>query len=279
MGAVYIIRNGMNDKVYVGKTNRSVELRWKEHIRAINDPDKKSSIHFAMKKYGVENFSLEVLEENIPEEKLNEREQYYINKFDSFHHGYNRTMGGEGESHVDRELIMLLYNRGYSYTEIGQLTGYSRKTISAHIKGNVYVSPEKHHARGVKIKNGKRVQYDGKTFSSHKELAEYLINNDSDFKGKCFRTVLNYLSRHKQVGEVSVVHAKQKRKSRKGVPVKSHATKGIDFGGVHYKAYKDLAIFLIDNFDCFKNSKINTVIQGISYSINKKKPYKSFCFY
>lgn len=48
-----------------------------------------------MNKYGSENFYCETLEENVPYEKLDEREVYYIEKFDSFHNGYNSTPGGD----------------------------------------------------------------------------------------------------------------------------------------------------------------------------------------
>ena len=46
-----------------------------------------------MRKYGIENFSIEVLELCTPSE-LNRKEIYWIEKFDSFHHGYNMTQGG-----------------------------------------------------------------------------------------------------------------------------------------------------------------------------------------
>lgn len=48
-----------------------------------------------MNKYGSENFYCELLEENIPYENLDEREIYYIERFDSFHNGYNSTPGGD----------------------------------------------------------------------------------------------------------------------------------------------------------------------------------------
>lgn len=41
-----------------------------------------------MRKLGIDNFYIEVIEE-CDTEKLNEREQYYIDKFDSWHNGYN----------------------------------------------------------------------------------------------------------------------------------------------------------------------------------------------
>jgi len=48
-----------------------------------------------MNKYGTDNFYYEILEENIPYEKLDEKEVFYIEKFDSFHNGYNSTPGGD----------------------------------------------------------------------------------------------------------------------------------------------------------------------------------------
>lgn len=53
----------------------------------------------AIRKYGWENFSWEVIEDNIAtEEELNEKEKYYIQKYDCFDNkekGYNTTSGGE----------------------------------------------------------------------------------------------------------------------------------------------------------------------------------------
>lgn len=51
-----------------------------------------------MNKYGSENFYCELLEENIPYENLDEREIYYIEKFDSFRNGYNSTPGGDAKT-------------------------------------------------------------------------------------------------------------------------------------------------------------------------------------
>ena len=52
------------------------------------------SIHRAFRKYGIDNFSFEILEECNPED-LFEREKYYIEKYDSYKKGYNETLGGD----------------------------------------------------------------------------------------------------------------------------------------------------------------------------------------
>lgn len=76
MSYIYVITNEINGKQYVGKTNDSVEKRFKEHI---NDSKKerceKRPLYNAMNKYGAENFSISVLEECSAEESAN-REIY-----------------------------------------------------------------------------------------------------------------------------------------------------------------------------------------------------------
>lgn len=48
-----------------------------------------------MRLYGLEHFMIEPIEKDIPNEQLNEREQYWISYYDSFHNGYNSTIGGD----------------------------------------------------------------------------------------------------------------------------------------------------------------------------------------
>lgn len=104
-GYIYIIRNNVNNKVYIGKTRRTVEIRWRQHINSVHYKAMQN-IHFykALQKYGVNNFYVETLEHITSNDKsdliknLNELEKYYIQKYDSFKNGYNSTLGGDGGS-------------------------------------------------------------------------------------------------------------------------------------------------------------------------------------
>lgn len=97
MGYIYKITNLINNKIYIGQTIRDVQIRWKEHLRSKDE----APIHKAIRKYGKEAFKIEIIEEceNI---LLNEREQYYINKFNSYngHIGYNATLGGDSNKKI-----------------------------------------------------------------------------------------------------------------------------------------------------------------------------------
>ena len=61
MAYIYKIYNDFNDKIYIGKTSRSVELRFKEHFKGTSGSN--SYIDAAMKKHGIEHFFYEILEE------------------------------------------------------------------------------------------------------------------------------------------------------------------------------------------------------------------------
>lgn len=94
MGEIYKITNLVNGKCYVGKTKHESILRWKDHINGYHPS---SLIHKAIMKYGVDEFSFEVIESNVSEELLNELEIYYISKYNSKNpNGYNLTDGGDG---------------------------------------------------------------------------------------------------------------------------------------------------------------------------------------
>mgnify|MGYP003113221052 CR=1 FL=1 len=101
MAYVYSITNQINDNKYVGKTSKPNPYdRWKEHIRNaqlknLSDSLKTMAIIHAIRKYGAENFKFRVIEE-CTDDKINERETYWIDKLDTYNHGYNSTYGGEG---------------------------------------------------------------------------------------------------------------------------------------------------------------------------------------
>lgn len=82
-------------KSYIGQSRKPPELRW--GLEGQGYKRKNHSIMAqAIKKYGWENFTHEILEEGIPTQELaNEREQYWIQFYDTYKHGYNATEGGD----------------------------------------------------------------------------------------------------------------------------------------------------------------------------------------
>ena len=106
MIGIYKITNKINQHSYIGLSTH-IEDRWQYHKTRYNWERENSKVLYqAILKYGIENFEFEVLEECEPE-KLSEREQFYIEKYDTYHNGYNMTSGGEnniGEAHPRHKL-------------------------------------------------------------------------------------------------------------------------------------------------------------------------------
>lgn len=116
LGSIYIIKNSINNKVYIGQTINKVSYRFKTHVYyAVRGKD--YVIGKAIRKYGVSNFFYEILEE-CPMENLNEREIYWISKYNSTNpkFGYNVSIGGNKISFrkLDDDEVLELYKLGNS---------------------------------------------------------------------------------------------------------------------------------------------------------------------
>jgi group I intron endonuclease len=93
---VYLIENTLNHHKYVGQS-RDIYKRVVSHhmpsYRHLDKPYSEFPLYRAMRKYGIENFQVSVLE-LCPPECLNEAECKWIQQLNTFHDGYNGTEGG-----------------------------------------------------------------------------------------------------------------------------------------------------------------------------------------
>ena len=86
---IYKITNLINNKIYIGQTIRSLEVRIKAHTHA------KSYIGKALRKYGLENFKIEVIDTASSADDLNSKEKYWIETYNTISpSGYNLKEGG-----------------------------------------------------------------------------------------------------------------------------------------------------------------------------------------
>lgn len=107
---IYKISNNQNDKLYIGQTSGTAEKRFARHINdAMNNI---LDTHFAraIRKYGPENFRIEVIDTATTQEELNYKEHYWANYYDSIKNGYNevdpiyRSGGNTYQSKTPEEL-------------------------------------------------------------------------------------------------------------------------------------------------------------------------------
>lgn len=103
MYIIYMHKNKINNKVYIGQTSLDPpEKRWRN-----GQGYQKQYFYKAIKKYGWDNFEHIILEKNLTFEEANEREKYYIKIFNSLdkNFGYNCTDGGKQIEKISKESI------------------------------------------------------------------------------------------------------------------------------------------------------------------------------
>lgn len=179
MSKIYKITNDINNKVYIGKTEYTVEKRFNEHCQdAFKTEENNRPLYRAMKKYGINHFHIEEIESCLVTEAAL-REQYWIEYYNSYQDGYNATRGGDGKSYIDINELVQLWNEGKGVQEIAKITGHDSGHVSQLLKNNGVTeqdikkrSKEPISKRVVMLdKNGKVLQI----FSSTREAARYLV--------------------------------------------------------------------------------------------------------
>lgn len=135
MKGIYCFTNKVNGKKYIGQSC-NIENRYKSHKRNYLNANLQTyngKFYRALRKYGFDNFTFTILEasENFNQKELNQKEIYYINKFDSFINGYNMNYGGRytsnGIKKLNEQQVLqikeLIQNTDISFQEISRKYG------------------------------------------------------------------------------------------------------------------------------------------------------------
>lgn len=97
---VYKAINNVNGKLYIGYTTKTLEERIKMHLNKSKNKNNKHYFYLfkeAIRKYGIENFTWDILADCSSIEECCELEKYYIKSLDTISpNGYNLTEGGNG---------------------------------------------------------------------------------------------------------------------------------------------------------------------------------------
>lgn len=91
---IYKITRLKTGEIYIGKST-DIKTRWQQHTKSAFHCGtiSHSILHTTIERDGVENFTWELLEE-VPKDKLGEREKYWIEFYDSKRYGLNEKAGG-----------------------------------------------------------------------------------------------------------------------------------------------------------------------------------------
>lgn len=129
MAFIYKITNDINNKIYIGKTNLSIEERFQQHCReSKKTTEQNRPLYSAMQKYGIEHFKIEKIEE-CSSEISSEREKYWIVYYQGYEQGYNATHGGDGKQLFSHEQIAKLLKKVPYPKQVADIIGCSVDTV------------------------------------------------------------------------------------------------------------------------------------------------------
>ena len=187
MAYIYKIINNVNQKIYIGKTSSTIEKRFKEHC---NDSKKerceKRPLYDAMNKYGIENFTVEKVEEVENDEIASEREIYWINKLRTYIgfndcNGYNATLGGDSKRIYDYQTIAKKYLELKNQKETAKYFQCDVETVKkACQENNIEIISSQQIAKDAQKKCVKMYDLENnfiQEFETMKEAAIWVIEN------------------------------------------------------------------------------------------------------
>lgn len=177
-GNIYKITNQINNKVYIGKTLKTIEERFSEHIKdSTRSLEEKRPLYRAFNKYGINNFTISLIEK-VKIEDLSSREQYWIQKYDSYSNGYNATFGGDGKQLYDYQKIVQQYLSNKTVEELTKEFNCCKDTIyqALHL-ANIDLSHNIAKSCGKKLSAYKKNIFI-KSFTTRMEAVSWLQENN-----------------------------------------------------------------------------------------------------
>ncbi len=180
---IYKSTNLISNKSYIGKTETSLNIRIKSHKhQSLKLKNTKCIFHNSIHKHGFNNFIWEIIEDNIQDKTiLNERETFYILKYDTFMpNGYNMSLGGEGltgfkhhkesKERISKWLIDNNPFRGKHHTE------ETKEKISNANRGNKYCLGQ-HPTKETRNKMSESAKIKIFTDEHKKHISKSLLGN------------------------------------------------------------------------------------------------------
>lgn len=128
-GLIYKITNNLSGKSYIGQTTKTLEERFNQHIKDSKySHTERRPLYEAFNKYGIENFSIELIEE-CEISILNAKEIYWIGYYHTYTSGYNATYGGDGNCLYDYKKIEDMLINNFSTKEICETIQCDRRVV------------------------------------------------------------------------------------------------------------------------------------------------------
>lgn len=98
---IYKFTHVESNRSYIGQTIQDPNRRRLEHIADSKHTPREYHFHNALKKYGIDSFTFEVIAEAITLDELNLLEEKYVRAFDSINNGFNIRQPGGNKLHSE----------------------------------------------------------------------------------------------------------------------------------------------------------------------------------
>ena len=167
-GSIYLVRNLVDGRCYVGQTMQRLQRRWKGHLQSARD-GAKTRLAEAMNEFGADRFVVESLGVGLNRGDLNRLEAKWITKLKTmWPNGYNSTKGGSGNiKGIEVKYKGVVYG---SYTQLAGRYGLDSETLRIRLKQGMDLKS------AVETKNHllyRKCVVAGREFKSHKAAAEH----------------------------------------------------------------------------------------------------------
>lgn len=234
MGYIYKIINNLNQKIYIGKTSKTIEDRFKGHIRKAKQYTNRY-LYDAMNHYGYENFSVEEVEE-CDNAMLDDRERFWIQYYKSnqSEFGYNMTEGGDGgdtlTNNPNKEAII----QKIAQANTGQKRTPEQKAKMSLAQKGVYYIPINKEELFNDIKNMSSIEemcekYQISRRSLYKRCQDYFNQTPTEIRGDRLthtntmhidldkKLLYQYLKEDKTISEMAQILGVSKETVRKRI--------------------------------------------------------------
>lgn len=195
---IYKVKNIINKKIYIGKTTNTLQERKKSHEKKAKYKPK-THFHRALKKYGNDNFEWEILQTANNAEDLNQLEQTYIKKYNSYKEGYNMTNGGEGGDTISNKSYEEKKNQGAKKGNIPWNKGKSMRALGytyEYLKPRTFTEEQKRQHSEL-IKNSEKFR---KGLKSRRPAKNVVIKDEN---GKIWKRQKDFIQYMKENYNIS----------------------------------------------------------------------------
>ena len=161
MNTIYCFTNLINNKKYIGSTIQEPSVRYNQHLYNATHENAHQydyPLYRAIRKYGIENFSFEIVENVEDPQQLISREQYYIDRFNAVNEGYNicpiagNTLGVYPSNESRQKMSEAHKGVGKGIPKSEEHKKKISKSVSNSIKGENNPFYGKHHSEETKKK-------------------------------------------------------------------------------------------------------------------------------